>query len=229
MILASFVIFLAVVLAIGIGSIRRSRGTSVDYYLASCDVHPALAGLSAVATNNSGYMFIGVIGFTYATGLAAIWLMIGWIVGDFLASVVVHRELRLATQRTEQITFAGVVSRWGGREQRFVRMLIALLTVMFLGAYAAAQFSAGGKALQAVFGWEAQTGAIMVAIVVAIYCLAQTPSAACQVATVSTDRSSTAGKMACLKKVQNQAEKNITSDMMNRMKPMRRPIRTTGV
>ena len=26
-------------------------------------------GLSAVATNNSGYMFIGAIGYTYATGL----------------------------------------------------------------------------------------------------------------------------------------------------------------
>ena len=32
-----------------------------------------------------------------------------------------------------------------------------------------------------------------------------------------------------MKKLQNQAAKNITSDMMNRMKPYFRPIRTTGV
>lgn len=173
MILTSFLVFLAVVLAIGIGSFKRSRGTSADYYLASSNVHPALAGLSAVATNNSGYMFIGVIGFTYASGLAAIWLMVGWIVGDFLASLIVHRELRLATQRAGQITFAGVLSHWGGgQEQRIVRILVALLSVVFLGAYAAAQLSAGGKALQALFGWQLQTGAILVAIVVAVYCLA---------------------------------------------------------
>lgn len=42
-----------------------------------------LAGLSAVATNNSGYMFIGLMGYTYVVGLLSVWLMIGWITGDF--------------------------------------------------------------------------------------------------------------------------------------------------
>ena len=46
------------------------------------------------ATNNSGYMFIGVIGFTYATGLAAIWLMAGWILGDLAAWLWIHRRVR---------------------------------------------------------------------------------------------------------------------------------------
>ena len=172
MVLISFVVFLAIVLAVGIASMARSRGTAADYYLASSAVHPALVGLSAVATNNSGYMFIGVIGFTYASGLSAIWLMIGWIVGDLLASLAVHRELRLATDRNKQITFAGVLAHWCGVELRAVRIVAAVLTVIFLGAYAGAQFSAGGKALQAIFGWPVQTGAIMVAVVVAVYCLA---------------------------------------------------------
>ncbi|MFO7495109.1 MAG: hypothetical protein R6X05_05685, partial [Desulfobacterales bacterium] len=66
-------------------------------YLASSNIRPSLAGLSAVATNNSGYMFIGVIGFTYVTGLAAMWLMVGWILGDFLASLFIHRRLREVT------------------------------------------------------------------------------------------------------------------------------------
>ncbi len=79
----SFAAFLVVFLAIGVSSARRASGTRKDYYLASASVSPALVGLSAVATNNSGYMFIGVIGYTYATGLPAIWLMLGWILGDF--------------------------------------------------------------------------------------------------------------------------------------------------
>jgi len=172
MILLSFAVFLIAILAIGVASMARSRGTTEDYFLASRAVHPSLVGLSAVATNNSGYMFIGVIGFTYASGLSAIWLMIGWIVGDLLASLAVHRELRLATERNQQITFAGVLAHWCGVEIRSVRILAAVLTVMFLGAYAGAQFSAGGKALQAVFGWPVHAGAVMVAAVVALYCLA---------------------------------------------------------
>lgn len=172
MILTSFIVFLALVLAIGVSSMLRSRRTTSDYYLCSRSVHPSLVGLSAVATNNSGYMFIGVIGFTYATGLPAIWLMVGWIIGDLLASLAVHRELRVATEKTGQLTFAGVIGRWGGREFFWVRVLAALLTIVFLGAYAAAQFSAGGKALQSLFGWDLRSGALMVAVVVAAYCLA---------------------------------------------------------
>jgi SSS family transporter len=172
MILTAFLAFLLMFLAIGIASFVRSRGTTADYYLAESAVHPALCGLSAVATNNSGYMFIGVIGYTYTTGLPAFWLMVGWILGDFLASLAVHRELRHATGRTGAITFPAALARWTGTNQRTLRIAAALLTIVFLGAYAAAQLSAGGKALNALFGWSTQAGAILVAVVVAVYCFA---------------------------------------------------------
>ena len=104
---------------------RKSTGSNADYYLASSSVRPWLAGLSAVATNNSGYMFIGVIGFTYTTGLAAIWLMVGWIAGDFLASLFVHRRLREATGASAKSPFRlwlrngrGTTSRSGAASLR---------------------------------------------------------------------------------------------------------------
>lgn len=40
--------------AVGLSSMRKSTGSNADYYLASSSVRPWLAGLSAVATNNSG-------------------------------------------------------------------------------------------------------------------------------------------------------------------------------
>ena len=96
MLVISFVLFLLGFMAVGLASSLRARPTKEDYYLASQGTAPWLVGLSAVATNNSGYMFIGVIGYTYATGLASIWLMLGWIAGDLMASLFVHRRLRAA-------------------------------------------------------------------------------------------------------------------------------------
>ena len=171
-VIASFLSFLLLFLLVGISSLYRSRGTPADYYLASSAVHPALVGLSAVATNNSGYMFIGVIGYTYATGLASVWLMIGWIAGDLLGSLMVHRQLRRATGHTGEVTFPGVVARWTGLRQRWLRLVAGVLTILFLGAYAAAQLSAGGKALHAMFGWNTSSGAVLVASIVVVYCLA---------------------------------------------------------
>jgi SSS family solute:Na+ symporter/sodium/proline symporter len=172
MILASFAFFLALFLGVGLVSAIRAQKSRTDYYLASRSVRPWLVGLSAVATNNSGYMFIGVIGFTYATGLASIWLMFGWIIGDFLGSLFIHRRLRQATERTNEASFAAVIARWYGEDFRIWRRLAAVTMVVFLGAYAAAQISAGGKALQGVFGWNPMSGAVIVAIMIVAYSVA---------------------------------------------------------
>lgn len=168
----SFTLFLALFLLIGLSSIFHSRGTKKDYYLASSSIAPSLVGLSAVATNNSGYMFIGVIGYTYATGLASIWLMIGWIAGDLLISSVTHSRLRKATARTGEVSFAGVLSNWTGKPNIVLQRVSAVITLVFLLAYSSAQLVAGGKALHVLFGWHQWAGAVIGAILVMAYCLA---------------------------------------------------------
>ena len=169
----SFLFFLLLFVIIGVSSARISRGTKQDYYLASSSISPALVGLSAVATNNSGYMFIGVIGYTYATGLASIWLMLGWIVGDFLASTFVHRRLRTATELSGEVSYAGVLSNWynNGKQDNLQR-IIGLISLIFLLAYASAQLVAGGKALHVLFDWPIWAGAVIGAVLVAVYCIA---------------------------------------------------------
>lgn len=168
----AFVGFLLLFTFVGLSSAWRSRGTKEDYYLASGSVSPWLVGLSAVATNNSGYMFIGVIGYTYATGLASIWLMIGWIAGDFLASLYVHKRLRSATSRCGEISYAGVLSQWYGQKHFSLQRLIGLISLLFLLTYAAAQLVAGGKALHVLLGWPLWSGSVAGAILVALYCFA---------------------------------------------------------
>lgn len=169
---ASFLIFLGIFVAIGVSSVLKSRGTKKDYYLASSSVSPALVGLSAVATNNSGYMFIGVIGYTYATGLAAIWIMFGWLAGDFIASTFIHSKLRKSTQETKEISFAGVLSNWTGEKFVVLQRIVGAISLVFLLAYAGAQLVAGSKALHVLLGWPSSTGAIIGAILVVLYCIA---------------------------------------------------------
>ncbi|WP_348534456.1 sodium/proline symporter [Pontiella agarivorans] len=165
-----FLLFLSLFALIGISSVLHSRGTKKDYYLASSSIPPSLVGLSAVATNNSGYMFIGVIGYTYVTGLASIWLMIGWILGDMTAATMVHRRLRAATERTGEVSYAGVLSAWNGSRNVALQRIAGVVTLIFLLAYAGAQLVAGSKALHVLFGWPEWAGAVIGAVLVAVYC-----------------------------------------------------------
>jgi len=168
----SFIGFLLCFTGIGLASAWYSRGTKEDYYLASGNIRPWLVGLSAVATNNSGYMFIGVIGYTYATGLASIWLMIGWIAGDFLASLYVHKRLRQATEKSGEISYAGVLSQWHGQEAPALQRVIGVISLLFLLTYAAAQMVAGGKALHVLLDWPLWSGSVAGAVLVSLYCFA---------------------------------------------------------
>jgi SSS family transporter len=172
MTLVSFGFFLLLFVAIGLLSMLRRQETGVDYLLCSQSVQPWLVALSAIATNNSGYMFIGMIGFTYTYGLSSIWLMIGWIAGDFLTSLLVHKKLRITTEKQNMHSFAGALSSWHGCDYRVLRMLAGTITVLFLGTYAAAQLNAGSKALFVLLGWEYGAGAIVGAGIVLLYCFA---------------------------------------------------------
>ncbi len=171
MMLAGFLVFLALFLLVGFLSSRRSDGSTGDYYLAGRSVSPMLVGLSAVATNNSGYMFIGIMGFTYVSGLSVVWLGVGLILGDYLTSLFVHRRLRDVSQSRQALTFSGALATWQGKEMRWLRLTASLMTLIFLGAYAAAQLSAGGKALEVLLDWPVEWGAVIAALMVASYCM----------------------------------------------------------
>lgn len=170
--LISFLLFVAIFTGIGLASAWQSRGTKSDYYLASNSISPWLVGLSAVATNNSGYMFIGVIGYTYVTGLASIWLMLGWITGDLIGSLLVHRKLRERAGNSGEASFAGAIRAWSGTTSKKWQLLVAVISFAFLLTYAGAQLVAGSKALHVLLDWPIWAGSLIGAVMVALYCMA---------------------------------------------------------
>lgn len=172
MITASFIFCLLIFVIIGTLSYFKSKKNAEDYLIAQKSISPWLAGLSAVATNNSGFMFIGMIGLAYTTGLSSIWLMIGWIIGDFIANLLAVKQIRIASAKNNIHSFGGLLANWHGNNYIWLRRLSGLLTVIFLGAYAAAQLKAGDKATMIIFGWQQSTGIIIGAVIVFLYSFA---------------------------------------------------------
>ena len=168
----SFLAFLIGFTLIGAYASRRKTSTTDDYLLASRSIGPWFTAMSAVSTNNSGFMFIGLIGTSYTMGLSAIWIIFGWIFGDYLMWFWIHRRLR---EKSEADHFRTIPSFLGaalpGRNS-LVRATAAVVTITFLGTYAAAQLNAGSKALHVLFGWPYAVGAIVGALIVVIYCFA---------------------------------------------------------
>jgi len=170
--LVTFVAVLAIFAIIGLSSVVRKKKTTEDYLLAGQDVKPWLVALATAATCNSGYMFIGLIGFTYEVGLTSLWIAIGWVFGDFIASVFSFRHIRRFADNKEIQTYSSLLSYRGGEPLKMVRLVAGVLTLVFLSIYAAAQFAASGKALLATFELDAWIGTLVGAVLVLAYCFA---------------------------------------------------------
>ncbi len=169
--LLSFGFFLLLFTGIGIASSWFKTDSTEDYLVAGRSVNPWLTALSSVATNNSGFMFIGLIGFTFRDGLHTIWMAVAWVLGDLLVWMFVHRRVR---QRSGDLDVESVPSLLGrdadGVVQRPIVIAAGILTFVLLGGYAAAQLNAGSTALNALFGWDLRIGAVLGAVIVVVYC-----------------------------------------------------------
>lgn len=165
----SFVILLALITLSGASSVLYKRKTPRDYLVASREVPPWLSALSTVATNNSGFMFIGMIAYTYRLGIESIWMMLGWVLGDLLMWWRVHPRVRQASERERANSLPGLVGTWDGQAMRAVVVTAGLITIVFLGVYAAGQLKAGSTALHALFGWDMRVGALIGTAIVILY------------------------------------------------------------
>ena len=168
LIAATFLAFLVVFVVVGIYSATYKTNTTADYLLASRNVNPWLVALSAMASERSGQLFIGGVGFTYTIGLSSIWLTVGWVIGDYIAWLLVFKRLRLLSEASAAETVSSFLGE--DKRSRLITIISALITITFLSAYAAAQLIAGSKALNVVFGWNYYLGVLLGTVVVVVYC-----------------------------------------------------------
>jgi sodium/proline symporter len=99
------------------------------------------------------------------------WILVGWVGGDWLAWLVVHKKLRERSAAASVDTIPSFLALDAqGRRSNFLALIAGLITIVFLGTYAGAQLSAGSKALHVMFGWPHETGALLGAVVIVLYC-----------------------------------------------------------
>lgn len=94
LLLASFLLFMFFFAGVGLASMMVKEDTTDDYLVAGRGMHPALAALSAVSTWNSGYMFIGFIGFIFLNGYSAIWIALVSTIGQLVAWIWLYKYIQ---------------------------------------------------------------------------------------------------------------------------------------
>ncbi|WP_343798572.1 sodium/proline symporter PutP [Bacillus carboniphilus] len=167
--LITFIVYLIAMLGIGIVSYKLTNNLS-DYVLGGRKLGPAVTALSAGASDMSSWLLLGLPGLAYATGLSSIWMSVGLTVGAYLNWKLVAPRLRTYTEvADDSITVPDFLENRFKDKSRVLRVISALVILVFFTFYASSGLVGGGLLFQETFGLSYSTGLIIGAIVIISY------------------------------------------------------------
>ena len=150
--LISLALYFVAMIAIGLWAWRRSTDTSEGYLLAGRNLHPAVAALSAGASDMSGWLLLGLPGALYAAGLVEAWIGIGLFMGAWINWLVVAPRLRQQTEeRGNALTIPEFLANRFPDKAVALRVVSAFIIVVFFAVYTAAGLVGGGKLFETSF------------------------------------------------------------------------------
>ncbi|WEV77597.1 sodium/proline symporter PutP [Janibacter cremeus] len=169
--LIAIAIYFVMMLAIGYYAYTRTKNID-GYMLAERGLHPAVAALSANAADMSGWLLLGLPGAIYLSGLSASWIAIGLIIGAWLNWKYVAPRLRAYTEIAgDSITIPSFFERRLRDRSHLLRIVAALVILVFFTFYVSSGMVAAGKFFESSFGWTYLDGMLLVAAVTLAYTL----------------------------------------------------------
>ncbi|WP_456269954.1 sodium/proline symporter PutP [Kushneria sp. AK178] len=144
--------YFALMIGIGLYAMRTSTSTSEDYILGGRTLSPKVAALSAGASDMSGWLLLGLPGAMFASGLGSAWIGIGLLLGAFFNWLLVAPRLREQTVHYgNAITIPAFLANRFPTRSLSLRVVSAIVIVVFFAIYTASGLVAGGKLFQSAF------------------------------------------------------------------------------
>ena len=166
---ASFVVYLALVIGIGVYSARFSSGGVSEFFVGGRRMHRFVVALSAVVSGRSAWLLLGVTGMAYTMGASAVWTVVGYITVEMFLFLFYARRIRYFTEAHDCVTLPDFFAARFGDRSGVLRSILIVIILFFMVGYVSAQFVGGGKAFAGSFGIDQRLGLILTALIVVVY------------------------------------------------------------
>ncbi|WP_019354362.1 sodium/proline symporter PutP [Streptomyces sp. AA1529] len=167
-VMITFGVFLIAMVMVGVVT-HEETTTFDDFTVGSRRLTAPVAALSAGAADMSGWLFLGLPGAVYMAGIGATWIAAGLIVGTYLNWRFVAPRLRIFTERVGAVTLPSYLEERFEDGSRVIRLLSAVVTVVFFTVYVASGLVACGLLADEIFGAGFELGLTVFAVVIVIY------------------------------------------------------------
>ena len=171
-VLISLGVYFLVMLGIGVYAYFKQSNDTEGYMLGGRSLGPAVTALSAGASDMSGWLLLGLPGYMYADGVVSIWIALGLTLGALLNYIIVAPRLRVYTEvANNAITLPDYFANRFEDKSHMLRVLSAIVIILFFTVYTAASLVGGGKLFESSLNLSYATGLWVTAGVVVAYTL----------------------------------------------------------
>ncbi|ANB90828.1 proline:sodium symporter PutP [Moraxella ovis] len=168
----SLAIYFMLMIAIGVYAYFKQQNNVEGYMLGGRQLSPAVAALSAGASDMSGWLILGLPGYMYASGIVSLWIAGGLTLGAFVNYLLVAPRLRVFTEIADNaLTLPDYFSNRFNDTSHLLRIMSAVVIIVFFTVYTAASLVGGGKLFESSLGVSYDLGIWLTAGVVVAYTL----------------------------------------------------------
>jgi sodium/proline symporter len=147
----TFVIYILLMLAIGFAAWRSTHNLS-DYILGGRGIGAFVTAMSTGASDMSGWLLMGLPGALYFAGLSESWIVIGLIIGAWFNWRFVASRLRVYTELCNNaLTLPEFFTQRFEDKSRLLRILAAVVILVFFTIYSASGMVAGARLFEQTF------------------------------------------------------------------------------
>jgi sodium/proline symporter len=167
----AFAGYLLAVIAVGVYASRFASRGIAEFFLGGRKLKSFVVALSAVASGRSAWLLVGVTGMAYARGISTVWSVVGYTVAELLLFLTVAVRLRRYSEEHGAITLPDFLESRFNDSSHMLRSVSAVVILVFMVIYVAAQLDGGGKTFSASFGISHFQGVLLTACIVWLYTL----------------------------------------------------------
>lgn len=167
-IVAAFIVYFGLLLAIGFIFHRKQKSSS-DYIMGNRSLNFWLVALSAHASDMSAWLFMAFPMSIFVLGLYRIWIALGLLIGMYLNWQFVAPRLRSMTEQYHCVTLSSFFEKRFDDRSGIIRVLSAVVMVIFLTLYLSAGLIAMGNLFESLFGLDYHIGLAIAMLVVVSY------------------------------------------------------------
>lgn len=167
--LITFILYLVVILLFVLYSNYHTKSLS-DYVLGGRNLTGTIAALGAGASDMSSWLILALPGAVIVNGFNELWLPVGLSVGQYLNWQLIAKRLRVYTEvANNSITIPAYLENRFNDKTRILRMVTAIVIVIFFTFYTASGLVSGGLLFSSAFDVNYNTALIITSIVVVSY------------------------------------------------------------